>query len=193
MRRWQLSEHVWYMRDILPCSYRCHKTMKTDRACFILDRYIMLWPLIWHDDNWRSLFQSWGIYPYALTVVIRRWQLTEHAYDSFLGIFVHALSVIMRRWQLTEHVSYMNDILPFSDRCHETMTTDGTWFIYMGYITMLWPSHDISQSMVIYPSSMKHVPSVVIVSWQRSEHGNISLMSETCSISCDHLMTTDQA
>ena len=33
----------------------------------------------------------------------------------------------------------MNDILPWSDRCHETMTTDRTCLLNDRYITMLWP------------------------------------------------------
>ena len=45
-------------------------------------------------------------------------------------------------------------------------------------------SHDNGQSMVIYHSCMKHAPSVIIVSRERSEHGDISLMFETCSVSC---------
>ena len=40
---------------------------------------------------------------------------------------------------------------------------------------------------------MNHAPSVVIVSWQRSEHGYISLRYETCSVSCHRLMTTVRA
>ena len=40
---------------------------------------------------------------------------------------------------------------------------------------------------------MNHAPSVVIVSWQRSEHGIISLRYETCSVSCHRLMTTVRA
>ena len=56
-------------------------------------------------------------------------------------------------------------------------------------------SHDNGQSMVIYPSSMKHAPSVVIVSWQRSEHGHVHVLLgyETCSASWHRLMTTDRA
>ena len=42
--------------------------------------------------------------------------------------------------------------------------------------------HDNGQSMVIYPLGMNHAPSVVIVSGQRSEHGNISLRYEPCSV-----------
>ena len=54
-------------------------------------------------------------------------------------------------------------------------------------------SHDNGQSMVIYPFGMNHAPSVVIVTWQRSEHGNISLRYEPCSVSCYLLMTTVRA
>ena len=45
----------------------------------------------------------------------------------------------MRRSQLTKHVSFINDLSPCSDRYHETMTTEGTFFILEWYITMLWP------------------------------------------------------
>ena len=40
---------------------------------------------------------------------------------------------------------------------------------------------------------MKHAPPVVIVLLQRSEHGNISFIFETCSVSCHRLMTVDIA
>ena len=51
---------------------------------------------------------------------------------------------------------------------------------------------DNGQSMVIYPYGMNHAPLVVIVSWQRSEHGYISLRYEPCSVSCYHLVTTPE-
>ena len=54
-------------------------------------------------------------------------------------------------------------------------------------------SSDNGKSMVIYPSGMNHAPSVVIVSWQRSEHGSISLRYEPCSVSIYRLMTTVRA
>ena len=38
-----------------------------------------------------------------------------------------------------------------------------------------------------------YAPTVVIVSWQRSEHGYSSLRYETCSVSFHRLMTTDRA
>ena len=174
MSRWQLTEHVSYLRDILPCSDCFHETMTTDGAWFIPYGYItMLWLLSRDDDNWRSTIHTKGIY-------------------------YHALTVVMWRWLLTKHVSYMNDILPCSDRCDRTMTTVGACFILEGYVIMLWPlswddqsremyhylwnmlrqlssSYDNGQSMLICHSSMKHAPSVVFALWQRKEHGNISL------------------
>ena len=54
-------------------------------------------------------------------------------------------------------------------------------------------SHDNGQRMLKYPSSMNNAPSVVIVLWQRSEHGSISVVYETCSVSFHRLMTTDRA
>ena len=52
MRQWQPSEHVSYLRVILPCSDRCHATITTVGACFIPKGYItMLCPLSWYDDN----------------------------------------------------------------------------------------------------------------------------------------------
>ena len=53
--------------------------------------------------------------------------------------------------------------------------------------------HDNGQSMVIHPLGMKHAPSVVIISWQRSEHGYSSLRYETWSVSCHRDMTTVRA
>ena len=54
-------------------------------------------------------------------------------------------------------------------------------------------SHDNGQSMVIHPLGVKHARSVVIASWQRSEHGYSSLRYETCLVSCHRLMTTVRA
>ena len=115
MSRWQLSEHVLYLRDEWPFSDRCHETMSTVGACFIPSGWItMLWPLSWDDDNCWSMFHT-------------------------LEMNNHALTVVMRRWQLTDHVSYLRNENPCSDRCHVTMTTVGACFIPSGWITMLWP------------------------------------------------------
>ena len=51
-------------------------------------------------------------------------------------------------------------------------------------LRQLSSSHDNGQSMVILPYGMKHAPSVVIVSYQRSEHVYSSLRYETCSVRC---------
>ena len=161
----------------------------------------MLCPLSWEYDNWRSMFHTWMINYHAVSVVTRRSQLTEH--DAYLrGIYVSALTVVLRRWQLTEHDSYLRDIWPYSDRCHETMTTDGAWFILERYITMLWPlllDDDDWRSMIhalgiykmLWPLSWdddkwrsifdtlgmyNHALSVVVRRWQLMEH--VSYMND---------------
>ena len=50
-----LTDHNSYLGNILPSSDRCHETMATDGACFIREGY-----------------------HHALTVVMGRWQVTEH-------------------------------------------------------------------------------------------------------------------
>ena len=145
MRLWQLTEHVSYLRGVSPCSDRCHWTMTTDRACCISKGWIiMLCPLSWDDENWRSMFHTRGRYSHALTVVIRRWHI--------FWMNNHALSFIMRRWKLMEHASYLRNTLPFTDRCYETMTTDGACFMTEKYIVIPWPllsDHANWQSMYI--------------------------------------------
>ena len=148
---------------------------------------IILWPLSLDDDHWRSMFHTLGMFYHALSVVMRRWQLTEHVH-SWL-IYHHALNVVMRRWQLTEHESYLRDILPCSDHCHETMSTDGVCFIPKGWITIVWPlSWEDDNWQSRFHTLGKNAPTVVIVSWQRSEHGHSSLRYESCSVSCHRLM-----
>ena len=157
--------------------------MTNDGACFLPKGYtIMLWPLSWDDDtrwsmfhtlgmnkhamsivmsddNWRSMFSTWGIYDLSLTDVMRRWQLTKHV--SYLtiyryaltvvrdddnwrsmfhtwGIYHHALAVVMTQWQLTENDPYLRDIWPCSVLSNEVMTTDGACLIHVWYITILW-------------------------------------------------------
>ena len=149
VRRWQLTEHVSYLTNTLPCSDRCHETMTADRACFILEGGItLLWPLSLDDDNWQSLLH-------------------------ILGMNNNALSVVMRRWKLTEHVSYTSEILPCSDRCHKTMTTDGAFFILEGYFNILWPlswDDDNWRSMFHTWGIFHHALTVVMRRWQLTEH-----------------------
>ena len=130
---------------------------------------------------------------HAPSVVIISWQRSE--IDDTPSNMSHALSVAIVSWQRSEH--------GYSSLRYETcfvgcrlMTTVWAWL----YIPQVWnmllklsSSHDNGQSMVIYPSSMSNALSVDIVSWQRSEHGYISLKYEICSVSCHPLMTTDRA
>ena len=138
MRRWQLTEHDWYIRDLLPCSDRCHKTMATDGACFIHEWYIsMLWPLSWDDGNWQSMTHTWG-------GVIILLPLSWHEDNLWgmihiFGMYNHALSVVMRQRQLAGHV--------FKDIWYITMLSPLSWdddnwrsmFRTLEMNTVLWP------------------------------------------------------
>ena len=80
--------------------------------------------------------------------------------------------------------------------CHHLMTTVRAWLFFSKVCNMLCQvssSYDNGQSMEIYHSCMKHAPSVAIVLWQRSEHGNRSLRYQSCSDSWHRLMTTVRA
>ena len=172
MRRWQLTEHVSNWRDRLPCSDRFHETMTTDGAWLItlgMNNHAL--SVSRDDDNCRSMFHTWGIYN-------------------------HALSVVMRRWQLSEHVLYMNDILLCSDRCYETMTTDGACFILKGYITMLWPLSlvdDNWRSMIHTLGIYYQALTVVFIRWQLTEHGSYPWDILPYSDRCHETMTIDGA
>ena len=154
----------------------------------------MLCPLTWGEDKWRSMFHRCLIYYHALTIVMRRWQMTAH--KSYLRAEYHATSVVMRPWQLTDHVSFMNDILPYSDRCHETTPTDGASFILEWYITMLWPlswDEDKWRSMIHTLEIYNHALTVVLRLWQQTEH--VSYMNDIlpCSDCCHETMASDGA
>ena len=47
--------------------------------------------------------------------------------------------------------------------------------------------------MACLPLGVNYAPSVVIVSWQWSEHGNISYIYKTCPVICHCLMSMDRA
>ena len=148
MRRWQLTEHVLYLRGVSPCSDRYHEMMTTDGHEYTCGGITMLWPLSWEDDNSQRMFRTFGIKN-------------------------HALSVVMGWWQLIEHVSYLMGMAPCSDRCHETMTTDGACFIHGRYITMLWPlswDDDKWRSMFHTRGIHYHALTVVMGRWQLTEH-----------------------
>ena len=131
----------------------------------------------------------------------------------------HAPTVVIVTWQRSEHgyssLRYETCLVS----CHLLMTTVRAWLFIPKVWNMLGQlssPHDNGQSMVIHPLGMKHASSVVIVSWQRSEHGYhpwgmkharsvviaswqrsehgcSSFRYETCSISCYRLMTTVRA
>ena len=108
----------------------------------------------------------------------------------------HAPSVVIVSWQRSEHGYSSLRYETCSVSCHRDMTTVRAWLFIPKVWNMLcqlssW--HDNRQSMVFHPKGMKHALSVVIVSWQRSEHGNVSLRYETCSVSCHLDMTTVRA
>ena len=122
MRWLQLTVHDSYLRDIYPCPDRGHETMTTEGACYIHEWYItMLYTLSWDGDNWWIMLLGWMTMLCPLSWDDGSWQSMLHT----LRVNYPALSVIMWWWQLTEHDSYLRDILPCSDRCHGTMTTDG--------------------------------------------------------------------
>ena len=185
MRRWQLTGHVSYLRNENPCSDLCHVTMTNAGASFIPSGWItMLWPLSWDDYNCRSMFHTLETNSHALTVVMRRWQLTEHVSYlrnenpcsvrchvtmttvSMFHIYEmnnHALTVVIRRWQLTEHGSYLSDI------------------------SMLWPlSLDDNnwRSMVHTLGIYNHALTVVTRWWQLTEHGSHLRDKLPCSDRC---------
>ena len=169
---WQRSEHGFSSLRYETCSVSCHRLMTTVRAwLFILKVWNMLWQLSSSHDNGQSMFFHPEGMKYAPTVDIVSWQRSEHGYSSL-------------RYETC------------SDSCHRDMTTVRAWL----FISKVWnmlrqlsSSIDNGQSIVIHLYGIKHAPSVVIVTWQRSEHGYSSLRYETCSDSCHRDMTTDWA
>ena len=108
----------------------------------------------------------------------------------------HAPTVVIVTWQRSERGFSSLRYETCSVSCHRLMTTVRAWL----FISQVWnmlrqlsSSHDNGQSMVIHPEGMKHALTVDIVSWQRSEHGYLSLRYETCSDSWHRLMTTVRA
>ena len=179
----------------------------------------------WSEQGYSSLrYETCSVSCHRLTEhclseVIVSWQRSEHGEISLKYSMKHAPSVVIVSWQRSEHgyIPFMNETC--SVRCLCLITTDRAWL----YIPKVWnmlgqlsSSRDNVHSMVIYPYSINHAPSVVIISrqrsehgyisliyknaqsvvivtWQRSEHSNISLMCETSSVSCHQLMTTVRA
>ena len=169
MRR---SEHGFLPLRYEKCSDSCHRDMTTVRArLFISKVWNMLRQLSSSHYNGQSMVIHLLDMKHAPTVVIVTWQRLEHGYSS---------------------LRYETCLVS----CHRLMTTVRAWLFIPKVWNMLGQlssPHDNGQSMVIHPLGMKHASSVVIVSWQRSEHGYSSLRYETCSVSCHRLMTTVRA
>ena len=169
---WQRSEHGYSSLRYETCSVSCHRDMTTVRAwLFISTVWNMPRQLPSSHDNGQSMV----IHPlgmkHAWSVVITSWQRSEHGYSS---------------------LRYETCLVS----CHRLMTTVRAWLFIPKVWNMLGQlssPHDNGQSMVIHPLGMKHAPSVVIASWQRSEHGYLPLRYETCSVSCHRLMTSVKA
>ena len=169
---WQRSEHGYSFLRYETCSVSCHHAMTMVRAwLFIPKVWNMLCQFLSSHDNGQSMVIHHSGMKHAPSVVIVTWQRSEHGYSSLrhetCSVSCHRLMTTVRAWLLIPKV--WNMLRQFS-----------SWL-------------DNGQSMVIYPLGMKHAPSVVIVSWQRSEHGYQSQRYETCSVNCHCAMTTVRA
>ena len=169
---WQRSEHGYLSLRYETCSVSCHRDMTTVRAWLFISK---VWNMLRQLSSFHENGQSMVIHPlgikHAPSVVIVIWQRSEHGYSS-----------------LKYETCFVS--------CHRLMTMVRAWLFIPKVWNMLrqlssW--HDNGQSMIIYLWGMKHAPSVVIVTWQRSEHGYSSLRYETCSVSCHRDMTTVRA
>ena len=108
----------------------------------------------------------------------------------------HAPPVVFVKWQRSEHDCSFLRYETCSVSCHRLMKTFRAWLFIpkvWHMLSQLSSSNDKDQSIQIYSLGINHAPSVVIVSWQRSEHCDISLRYESCSVNCHRLMTTDRA
>ena len=168
-----------------------------------------------HNDGQSMVMYSSGM-KHARPVNIVSWQQSEHvmyssgikhalllsSHDNGQSMVIypssikHAPSVAIVAIQRTGHVYSSLRYETCSVSRHRPITTvRARWCILQVWnmLLQLPLSHDNGQSMIMYSLGMKHGPSVVIVSWQRSEPGNVFLSYETCSDSCWRLMTTVRA
>ena len=171
-RDMQRSEHGYSSLRYETCIVSCHRLMTTVRAWLFISK---IWNMLRQLSSWHNNGQSMGFHPLGMKhvplVVIASWQRSEHGYSSL-------------RYETC------------SDSCHRLMTTVRAWLFIpkvRNMLRQLTSSLDNGQSMVIHLKIMNHAPTVVIVTWQRSEHGYSSLRYETCSDSWHRLMTTVRA
>ena len=192
---WQRSEHGNNSIMYESCSVSCHHLMTTVRALlYIIYLFNMPCKLSSANDNGHNMVMYSSGMKHAPSIFIVSWQRTKHCCSSLR--YEHAPSVVIVSRQRSEHGIIYLWYESCSISCHRLMTTVREWL----YIIHVWnmlrqlsSSHDNGQSMIIYPLGINHAPSVVIVSWQRSGHGDISLKYESCSVSCRRLMTTSRA
>ena len=189
---WLRSEQGDISLKYETCFVSCHRLITTDRAWLYIPKvWTMLCQLSSSHDNGQSMV----IHPlgmkHAPSVFIVSWQRTEHGYSSLryetCSVSCHRLMTAVRTWLYIIHVWNMLRQLSSSYDNGQSMV------IYLSsmkhapsVVIVSWQR----QSMVIYHSCIKHAPSVVIVSWQPREHGYTSLKCEPCSVSCHHLMAT---
>ena len=166
------GQSMGVIHKVKTCSVSCYRLMTTVRAwLFISKVWHMLRQLSSSHDNGQSMVIHPEGMKHAPTVVIVTWQRSEHGF-SFLRYETCSVS------------------------CHRLMTTVRAWLFILKVWNLLRPltsSHDNGQSMVIHLLGMKHAPTVVLVTWQRSEHGFSSLRYEPCFVSCYRLVTTVRA
>ena len=189
VRAWWYIPQEWNMLDQLLSSQNNCQSMVIYHTCIN-----MLCQLSSSHDNGQSMV----IYPsgmnHAPSVVIVKWQRSEHGYITLRYESCSVNWIVS--WQRSEYGNLSHGYEPCSVSCHRLMIKVRAWW----YIPHVWnmlrqlpSSLDTDRAWLFIPKVINHAPSVVIVSWQRSEHGNISLMYEPCSVSCHRLMTTDRA
>ena len=147
---WQRSEQGYSSLRYETCSVSCHHLMTMVRAWLFIPK---VWNMLRqlsssHDNGQRMVIHPLGM-KHAPTVAIVTWQRSEQG-----------------------HSSLRYETCP--DSCHCLMTTVRAWLFIPKAWNMLrqlssW--HDNGQSMVIHLKGMKYAPTVVIMTWQRSEHG----------------------
>ena len=131
---------------------------------------------------------------HARTVVIVTWQRSEHVYSSLryetCSVSCHRLMTTVRAWLFISKVwNMLRQLSSWHDNGQSMFFIPKVW----NMLRQLSSWHDNGQSIVIHLIDMKHAPLVVIVTWQRSEHGYLPLRYETCSDSCHRDMTTVRA
>ena len=177
---WQQSEHGNISLRYETCSVMCNRLMTTVRARWNIHQvWNMLRQLSSSYGNGQSMVIYHPCMKHAQTVVIISWQRKELGYSSLR--FATCSFVFIVSWQRSKHgnISIMYESCSVS--CHHLMTTVRAWLYIIYLLNMpckLSSANDNGHNMVMYSSGIKHAPSVVIVSWQRTKHCYSSLRYE---------------